>query len=126
MSIVHESGQLLSDEYVMAIKGSIILLSAVIAMALARIVLRKFLLVISCLGISVSLVILGSYYYLKQFQDVADWSFVPLLLLVTMIFFFMIGFGALSWTVMAEIMPAKVSQIISFFPGTVRNEKINV
>ena len=126
MSIVHESGQLLSDEYVMAIKGSIILLSAVIAMGLARIVLRKFLLVISCLGISVSLVILGSYYYLKQFQDVADWSFVPLLLLVTMIFFFMIGFGALSWTVMAEIMPAKVSQIISFFPGTVRNEKINV
>jgi len=115
LSIVHESGQLLSDEYVMAIKGSIILLSAVIAMGLARIVLRKFLLVISCLGISVSLVILGSYYYLKQFQDVADWSFVPLLLLVTMIFFFMIGFGALSWTVMAEIMPAKVrSQLYPF------------
>ena len=97
----------------MGIKGSIIVISAVIALGLARVCLRKYLLVISSLGISASLVILGTYYYLKEIQDVHNWSFVPLLLLVTMIVFFMIGFGALTWTVMAEIMPAKVCLILS-------------
>ena len=93
----------------MGIKGSVIVLSAVFALGLARICLRKHLLVTSCVGVSSSLIILGVYYYIRQFQDIHKWSFVPLLLLVSMIFFFMIGFGALSWTVMAEIMPAKVN-----------------
>ena len=114
LSIFHESGQSLDDDVVMGIKGSIIVISAVIALGLARVCLRKYLLVISSLGISASLVILGTYYYLKEFQDVHNWSYVPLLLLVTMIVFFMIGYGALSWTVMAEIMPAKVCQIFLF------------
>ena len=108
----------------MGIKGSIILLSAIIALGLARLCQRKHLLLSSSLGISISLCVLGVYYYLRQFSQLQSWSFVPLLLLVTMIFFFMIGFGALAWTVMAEIMPAKVKtltnitqNIICFFVG---------
>jgi len=108
LNIFHESGSSLDDNIAMGIKGSVIVLSAVFALGLARICLRKHLLVTSCVGVSSSLIILGVYYYIRQFQDIHKWSFVPLLLLVSMIFFFMIGFGALSWTVMAEIMPAKV------------------
>ena len=108
LNIFHESGSSLDDNIAMGIKGSVIVLSAVFALGLARICLRKHLLVTSCLGVSSSLILLGVYYYIRQFQDIHKWSFVPLLLLVSMIFSFMIGFGALSWTVMAEIMPAKV------------------
>ena len=100
---------MISDNIAMGIKGSIILVSSFIAMGLARICSRKVLLLSSSLGLSSTLAILGAYYYSRQFSSLESLSFVPLLLLVTIIFFFMIGFGALAWTVMAEIMPAKVS-----------------
>ena len=100
---------MMSDNIAMGIKGSIILLSAIIALGLARVCSRKVLLLSSSLGISSTLAVLGSYYYSRQFSPLESLSFVPLLLLVTTIFFFMIGFGALAWTVMAELMPAKVN-----------------
>ena len=80
---------------------------------LSRVFRRKVLLVTSGLGVSLALVLLGGYYQLKQ---TPGWvgagplpAWLPLLLLLTMILFFMLGFGALTWTVMAEIMPAKVN-----------------
>ena len=90
------------------IQGSIILLSAIIALATARIFNRKTLLVTSSLGTGLSLGILGLYYYCRQFSDLTDWTWVPLLSVILIIFTFMIGFGAIAWTVMAEILPTKV------------------
>ena len=114
LSIFHESGDInhcLNVNTLMGIKGSIILLSAVIALALARVCPRKHLLVTSCLGVSSSHGLLGLYYFVKEFHyfDLEDWQLFPILVLVCLIIFFMIGFGGLVWTVMAEIMPAKVN-----------------
>ena len=110
LTIFHESGEGLDDNTLMGIKGSIILLSAVIALGMARLCTRKHLLVSSCLGVTTSLLLLGVYYFIKenQYLDLEKWHFIPLLFLICLIIFFMIGFGGLAWTVMAEIMPAKV------------------
>ena len=103
-----EDGGMLHEHAAMGIKGGIILLSAVCAVGLAKITPRKVLLVASSVGTSFSLIILGTYYYCKQVGPLQQWSFVPLLSMVIMIIFFMVGFGAVSWTVMAEILPARV------------------
>lgn len=119
LTIFHETGEGLDDNVLMGIKGSIILLSAVIALGMARVCPRKRLLVSSCLGVSSSLLLLGVYYFIKENQllDLGDWHFVPLLFLICLIIFFMIGYGGLTWTVMAEIMPAKVRS--KLYPFTV-------
>ena len=90
------------------IQGTIILLSAIVALVTARIFKRKTLLVTSGLGTGLSLGVLGLYYYCRQFSELTDWAWVPLLSIIVIIFTFMIGFGAIAWTVMAEILPTKV------------------
>ena len=80
---------------------------------MARVFRRKVLLVTSGLGVSVALALLGGYYQLKLTGGWSLPAWLPLLLLLTMILFFMLGFGALAWTVMAEIMPAKVTSILA-------------
>ena len=99
---------------VAVIQGTIILLSAALALATARIFNRKTLLVTSGLGTGLSLTVLGLYYYYSQFSDLTNWSWVPLLSIIVIIFTFMIGFGAIAWTVMAEILPTKVIYIMGF------------
>ena len=84
------------------------MLSALVALLCAKIFNRKTLLVTSGLGTSLSLIILGLYYYFRQFSALAAWTWVPLLSIIIIIFSFMIGFGAIAWTVMAEILPTKV------------------
>jgi len=106
--IFRESGQTIHEHLATGIIGAVILLSAVLAIGLAKISPRKTLLVTSSLGTSCSLLVLGAYYYLKQSGPLPNWTFVPLLSMILMIIFFMIGFGAVAWTVMAEILPAKV------------------
>ena len=81
---------------------------------LSRVFRRKVLLVTSGLGVSLALALLGGYYQLKLTGGWSLPAWLPLLLLLTMILFFMLGFGALTWTVMAEIMPAKVRSILGF------------
>ena len=102
-----QSGQSLGN-HVAVIQGTIILLSAAIALLTARIFNRKTLLVTSGLGTGLSLSILGLYYYCRQFSELTSWSWVPLISIIIIIFTFMIGFGAIAWTVMAEILPTKV------------------
>ena len=109
--LFREAGESLAN-HVAVIQGTIILLSAGLALFTARIFNRKTLLVTSSLGTSLSLIILGLYYYCRQSSPMAAWSWVPLLSIILMIFSFMIGFGALAWTVMAEILPTKVEMII--------------
>jgi len=106
--LFRESGQTIHEHLATGITGGVILLSAVLALGLAKVLPRKVLLVLSSLGTSSALFVLGVYYYLKQDQTMQDWTFVPLLSMIVMITFFMIGFGAVAWTVMAEILPTKV------------------
>ena len=109
------------------IQGTIILLSATIALATARIFRRKTLLVTSGLGTGLSLTVLGLYYYCRQFSELTSWTWVPLLSIIIIIFTFMIGFGAVAWTVMAEILPTKVFLLLKLschsFPFKIQTKK---
>ena len=106
--LFRESGQTIHEHLATGITGGVILLSALLAIGLAKGLNRKTILVISSLRTSSSLIILGVYYYLKQEGPLSKWTFVPLLSMLMMITLFMIGFAAVSWTVMAKISPAKV------------------
>merc|ERR1711887_506759 len=106
--LFRESGQTMHEHLATGITGGVILLSAMLAVGLAKISPRKTLLVVSSLGTSSCLCILGIYYYLKKEGPLPNWTFVPLASMLMMILFFMIGYGAVAWTVMAEILPAKV------------------
>ena len=64
------------------------------------------------------MVALGAYYYLKKTEGGAlatAHAWVPLTAMLALIIFFMVGFGAVAWTVMAELLPAHVrSQVYPF------------
>lgn len=118
--IFKESGSSISEDIATGITGGVILSSALIALGLARITRRKTLLVISSIGSSKGLFLIGMYYYLKNKKGeefTLSWSWVPLVTLVSVIFFFMIGYGALAWTVMAEMLPKRVRG--NLYPFTV-------
>merc|ERR1711887_115487 len=106
--LFRESGQTMHEHLATGITGGVILPSAMLAVGLAKVSPRKTLLVVSSLGTSSCLCILGIYYYLKKEGPLPNWTFVPLASMLMMILFFMIGYGAVAWTVMAEILPAKV------------------
>jgi len=109
--IFKESGSSIDKNVASGITGGVVLASAIVALALARVARRKTLLTICSFGTSLSLLLLGIYYYLKKIEDeefTSSWSWVPLATMLTMIFFFMIGFGALAWTVSAEMLPRRV------------------
>jgi len=120
VSLFRESGQTIHEHLATGITSGVILASCVLALGLARIAPRKVLLTTSSLGTATSLVMLGTYYYAKKTMDgmiTETWSWVPLLSMMMMITFFMIGYGAVAWTVMAEILPARVRS--NLYPFTV-------
>lgn len=109
--LFRESGQTIHEHVATGITGGMILASAMVALGLARVAPRKTLLIASSLGTASSLLSLGTYYFLKTNRGpefTTNWSWVPLVSMAVLITFFMIGYGALSWTVMAEILPLRV------------------
>jgi len=104
--IFRESGLSLDENIATGITGGIILLSCAVALLLSKFLARKVLLLISASGTIVTLIMLGTYYYLKNTGDVADFSVLPLITILAFISFFMVGYGAVAWTVMAEILPS--------------------
>jgi len=120
VSLFRESGQTIHEHLATGITGGVILASCGIALGLARIAPRKALLTTSSLGTATSLLMLGTYYYAKKTIGTTiteTWSWVPLLSMIMMITFFMIGFGGVAWTVMAEILPPRVRS--NLYPFTV-------
>ncbi|XP_044267192.1 facilitated trehalose transporter Tret1-like isoform X2 [Tribolium madens] len=81
---------------------------------------RRLLLLISLLGISLSLLALGIYFYLKNSTnlDTSAISWLPIACLVVFIVTFNIGIGPLPWTVSSELFPTSVkpyaASLVSF------------
>ena len=49
---------------------------------------------------------LGVYYYLRKEAPIPSLVWMPLVCMMAFIIFFMVGFGAVAWTVTAELLPA--------------------
>ncbi|XP_017786444.1 PREDICTED: facilitated trehalose transporter Tret1-like [Nicrophorus vespilloides] len=70
---------------------------------------RRILLLTSAIGMAVSQLPLGFYfYYLKEGKDLESVSWLPVLLLVLYMLTYGFGFGPLPWSIMGEIFPSNV------------------
>lgn len=81
---------------------------------------RKILLLSSAIGMVVSEVPLGVYFYLKENGgDVEAISWLPITSLIVYIITYSFGFGPLPWTVMGEIFPSNVKSAASSLTASV-------
>lgn len=71
---------------------------------------RKILLYISGIAMILSLMVLGTFFYLKNCTsaDVSTYGWLPLASFVIYVIGFSFGFGPIPWLMMGEILPAKV------------------
>ncbi|KAG1674334.1 Facilitated trehalose transporter Tret1 [Nymphon striatum] len=77
---------------------------------------RRLLLLISGVGMCVSLGIFGVYYYLvklkgTQFED--DYGWLPLVCLIVYNLFFAIGYGPIPWVLLGELFPLRAKGFAS-------------
>lgn len=87
---------------------------------------RKILLVISSIGSSLTLAILGTYFFLKDIDyDLNGWTWVPLVTLVLYIVSYCIGWGPVVWIVLGEYANFILFFLIQIFMITNINYFVN-
>lgn len=69
---------------------------------------RKILLYISDVGMIISLVVFGGYFYLKDVAHTEAPGWIPLLALMVYVVSFSVGFGPIPWLMMGEIFPSRI------------------
>lgn len=71
---------------------------------------RKVLLYISSVAMTITLALLGAYFYLmsQTTLDISAYSWIPLASFVIYVLGFSFGFGPVPWLMMGEILPAKI------------------
>lgn len=71
---------------------------------------RKVLLYISSIAMTITLVTLGSYFYVKEVveYDVSSVGWLPLASFVLYVLGFSLGFGPIPWLMLGEILPSKI------------------
>ncbi|XP_018320178.1 facilitated trehalose transporter Tret1-like [Agrilus planipennis] len=75
---------------------------------------RKFLLLISAIGMMISIIPLGAYFYLKENDhDVSNIGWLPIATMIAYIITYNVGFGALPLVIIGEIFPADVKAAAS-------------
>lgn len=75
---------------------------------------KRFLLLISAIGMALSEGVLGYFFYLQTHGGTVDAiSWLPVLCLVVYIITYCLGFGPLPWAVMGELFPADVKSAAS-------------
>lgn len=73
---------------------------------------RKTLLILSGLGMAVSLFTLGTYDYVGNSVFKKNYGWIPLVSLIVYISAFSIGYGPIPWLMMAELTPVKYRSLI--------------
>ncbi|XP_061399774.1 facilitated trehalose transporter Tret1 isoform X1 [Musca vetustissima] len=70
---------------------------------------RKILLYISSVAMTITLFVLGGFFYCKATEmDVSNVGWLPLASFVVYVLGFSLGFGPIPWLMMGEILPAKI------------------
>ncbi|KAJ8920259.1 hypothetical protein NQ315_011920 [Exocentrus adspersus] len=111
--IFEAAGTSLSSDISALIVGSTMFLSSFVAPVLVDRLGRKILTIFSCFGTFVSLVILGSFFYVQDFtildSDPINW--MPIFSLILYILTFNFGLGSIPWILSSELFPNSVKQI---------------
>lgn len=75
---------------------------------------KRFLFLLSAIGMALSEVVLGYYFYLKKSNtDVSGIFWLPIACLVSYMITYCVGFGPLPWAVMGELFPSNVKSSAS-------------
>jgi len=114
VAIFTEAGSNLSPNESAIVIGIIQILGSYVSVHLVDKAGRKFLLVTSALGADLGLLILGIYNYLKLLKySVVDFGWIPLLSFSFVIFIGNCGILSLPFTVITEVLPLKIRNIVS-------------
>ncbi|XP_042873724.1 facilitated trehalose transporter Tret1-like [Penaeus japonicus] len=109
-TIFADSGTDLSDDVSSIIIGVVQVLATAVASVLMDKAGRKILLIISSAAMTVSLVSLGVFFYLKDNGDVSALGWLPITSLIIFIASFSIGYGPIPWLMMGELFSANVRE----------------
>uniref|UniRef100_W4VS11 Putative sugar transporter n=1 Tax=Phaedon cochleariae TaxID=80249 RepID=W4VS11_PHACE len=117
--IFEESGTTLNPEYCTIIVIFTQFLSSFLTPCIVDRYGRKLILLLSAMGMVVAEVPLGTYCYLKRRGASTELcAFVPVMSLAIFIVFFNMGFGPLPWTMLSELLPAKMKSVATAFVST--------
>lgn len=110
VTIFQMSGSAVNENLSTIIVGLVNFISTFIATAFIDRIGRKILLYISSVVMTVTLVILGTFFYVRDNlnMDVSKLGWLPLTSLMIYLLGFSLAFGPIPWLMMGEILPAKV------------------
>ncbi|KAL4702957.1 hypothetical protein ACJJTC_008735 [Scirpophaga incertulas] len=110
VSIFQMSGSAVDENLSTIIVGIVNFVSTFIATALIDRAGRKVLLYISSVTMTITLVVMGSFFYVQNDlkMDVSSLGWLPLTSLMVYLLGFSLAFGPIPWLMMGEILPAKI------------------
>ncbi|KAK9890881.1 hypothetical protein WA026_012225 [Henosepilachna vigintioctopunctata] len=112
--IFKSAGSTLAPEISAILIGVVQILSSGATPVLVERSGKRFLLLVSASGMTLSLAVLAYYFYLlEKKEDVSNISLLPIVCLVVFIIVYCLGFGPLPWAVMGELFPGNIKSIAS-------------
>ncbi|XP_055850407.1 facilitated trehalose transporter Tret1-like [Episyrphus balteatus] len=79
---------------------------------------RKIILLISATGMSLALFTLGTFFYIKTFDDASKILWIPVPALIFYYAAFAFGFGSIPWALLGEIFPSNIKSTASSIATT--------
>ncbi|XP_056641898.1 facilitated trehalose transporter Tret1-like [Diorhabda sublineata] len=112
--IFESAGSNISEDKAALIVGVGLFLSSFIAPFLVDHFGRRPLLIASCLGMSISLALLGLFFYLQSRNfDLNSIRYLPLFSLISYIVSYNFGINTVPWSLISELFPSKNKQTAS-------------
>lgn len=110
VKIFHMSGSSVDEKLSTIIVGIVNFISTFLATAIIDRAGRKVLLYISSVTMTLTLVVLGTFFYVQTDLkvDVSNLGWIPLASLMVYLLGFSLAFGPIPWLMMGEILPAKI------------------
>lgn len=111
-TIFEMSGSSIDSKICPIITGSVQFASSLVSIYTSSKFGRKPLLIVSCLGMIVGFIPLGTYCYLRDLNyNLTSISFIPILSLAVVALLYNIGIGPLPWAILGEVFPSRVKAI---------------
>ncbi|XP_014356192.2 facilitated trehalose transporter Tret1 [Papilio machaon] len=110
VKIFKMSGSSIDENLSTIIVGLVNFISTFIATALIDRAGRKILLYISSVTMTVTLIVLGTFFYVRDTlnMEVSTLGWIPLTSVMVYLLGFSLAFGPIPWLMMGEILPAKI------------------
>src|SRR6218665_21610 len=93
--------------------GAVLVGATVVSCLLMDVAGRRVLLLLSGVFMTLSITVLGVYYYLTQVKHTESLSWLSLISVIVFVVFFSFGWGPIPWLVTSEIIPARARGIVN-------------